>query len=119
MKKRYLVVIGAIVALIVLVSGVLALKTIAHTDIAGVVWTVINSAISLTIVGTFVSAYAGTWGAQKLAEGTARRRELLTEIRRTNAAIGLAANVANTYITTKKQLVKDLVAQFEIGRAHV
>jgi hypothetical protein len=81
-------------------------------SISARLWSVADSAISTAIVSTFLAAFAGTWGAQVLAERSARRKELLSEIRGTNSAIGLAFNIANTYITTKKQIVRDLVAQF-------
>jgi hypothetical protein len=72
----------------------------------------VNSNIAIAIVSTFIAAFAGTWGAQMLAERTARRRELLAEIRGTNAALGLTFNIANTYIVTKKQHMRELVRQY-------
>jgi hypothetical protein len=82
-------------------------------NVRELVWSAANSAIFVTIVSTFVSAFAGTWGAQLLAERNARRRELLAEIRGTNAAIGMAFNIANTYITAKKQHIRELVDRYE------
>jgi hypothetical protein len=72
-----------------------------------------GSAISTAVLSTFVSAFAGTWGAQILAEKTARRKELLHEIRGVNVAIGFAFNIANTYIVTKKQHIRGIVTAYK------
>ncbi len=76
-----------------------------------------ESAIGISIISTFLAAFAGTWGAQLLAEKNIRRRELLAEIRGINASIALAFNTANTYITTKKQHVIGMVEQYGCQRA--
>lgn len=76
-------------------------------------WAVADSPISIAVVSTAIAAFAGTWGAQALAERTAKRNALLSEIRSTNIALGLIFNIANTYITTKKQLVRDMVRDYE------
>ncbi|MGO9007032.1 MAG: hypothetical protein ACLQIQ_14105 [Beijerinckiaceae bacterium] len=81
------------------------------------VWAIAGSPISIAVVSTFIAAFAGTWGAQVLAERTANRRALLSEIRGTNAALGLVFTIANTYITTKKQLIRDLVQDYEAQAA--
>jgi hypothetical protein len=75
--------------------------------------TIANSAISIAVFSTFIAAFAGTWGAQLLAERTAKRKELLHEISGVNAALGFAFNIANTYIVTKKQHIRELVKQYE------
>lgn len=74
--------------------------------------TVLSSPLSIAIFSTAIAAFAGTWGAQLLAERTARRKEILQEIRGVNAALSFAVNIANTYITTKKQHTKKLVADY-------
>jgi hypothetical protein len=76
-------------------------------------WAFLNSALFSAVVATFVSAFAGTWGAQKLAERTARRKDLLNEMRGVNAALGFAFNIANTYIVTKKQHIQEIVTQYK------
>jgi hypothetical protein len=76
-------------------------------------WTIANSAIAIAVFSTFISAFAGTWGAQLLAERTAKRKELLHEIRGVNAALSFSFNIANTYIATKKQHVRELVRRYE------
>jgi hypothetical protein len=76
-------------------------------------WAVLSSPISIAVLSTFIAAFAGTWGAQVLAERTANRRALLSEIRGTNAALGLVFTITNTYITTKKQHIRGLVQDYE------
>lgn len=76
-------------------------------------WAVAGSPISIAVISTFIAAFAGTWGAQLLAERTANRRALLSEIRATNAALGLVFTIANTYITTKRQHIRGLVQDYE------
>jgi hypothetical protein len=87
------------------------------------VWAAAGSPISIVVVSTFIAAFAGTWGAQLLAERGADRRALLSEIRGTNVALGLVFTIANTYIATKKQHVGDLVqnyrAQVAARQAHM
>ncbi len=80
----------------VLVFAGLTLVAPPPTSVSARLWSAANSAISIAVVSTFIAAFAGTWGAQLLAERTARRKELLDEIRGTNTAIGLTFNIANT-----------------------
>ncbi len=76
-------------------------------------WAIAGSPISIAVVSTFLAAFAGTWGAQLLAERKAERRALLSEIRGTNAALGLVFTITNTYLTTKKQHIRALVQDYE------
>jgi len=85
-------------------------------SLAARLWSVANSAIFIAVIATAIAAFAGTYGAQALADKTARRKELLAEIRATNTAIGLTFNIVNTYIGTKSQQVKDMAATFELNR---
>ncbi len=77
------------------------------------VWALAESPISQTLVGAFVAAFAGTWGAQKLAERTADRKALLTEIQGTNLALALMTTITNTYINVKKQFTHPLVKAYK------
>jgi hypothetical protein len=113
MSRRDIILVGAIMALLAVILVRFAPAAATPVSISTRLWSVADSAISIATVSTFIAAFAGTWGAQLLAERTARRKERLIEIRGTNVAIGLAFNIANTYITTKKQIIKDLVTQFE------
>jgi hypothetical protein len=116
MTRRDIILVILIVVVVILTALFLvlfALVAVSPKSITARLWSVADSPISIAVVSMFIAAFAGTWGAQVLAEKTARRKEQLAEIRGTNAAIGLAFNIANTYITTKKQLVRDLVAEYE------
>ena len=84
-----------------------------ETTFAMRLWAIADSPISIAVVSTFLAAFAGTWGAQLLAERKAERRALLAEIRGTNAALGLVFTISNTYITTKKQHIRALVQDYE------
>ncbi|MDD2859437.1 MAG: hypothetical protein PHT60_14765 [Acidiphilium sp.] len=111
--------IGAVLAL-VLAAGLLAIAIAAgilpETVRVGFARTV-NSPFFLDVVSTLGAAFAGTSGAQFLAERTARRREALAELHSTNAAIGFAFNIANTYRATKKQFVRDHTTNYAKLRA--
>ncbi len=61
-----------------------------------------------TIIGTFIAAAAGTYGAQVVIEKTKNKEMLIEEIRNTNAAIMLAFDACNTFLSLKKQHVKSL-----------
>lgn len=71
--------------------------------------TIANSPLSIAVFSTFISAFAGTWGAQLLAERTTRRKELLHEIKGVNAAISFGYNIANSYIGAKKQHLREII----------
>ena len=107
------------ILLAVFVTVVFGLVLIAFAPVANDatltmrLWAIANSPISIAVVSTFIAAFAGTWGAQLLAERMANRRALLTEIRATNAALGLIYNITNTYIVTKKQFILDLVRDYK------
>jgi hypothetical protein len=110
LNRNDLVLLTSLVAvLIAIVLVAFAPAGVPPASLTAKLWAAADSAIFIAIVSTGIAAFAGTWGAQLLAARTASRRELLKEIRGTNAAIGLAFNVTNTYITTKKQHVRELI----------
>jgi hypothetical protein len=76
-------------------------------------WAIAGSPVSIAVISTFIAAFAGTWGAQLLAERMADRRVLLSELRATNAALGLAITITNTYLVTKKQFIRPLVQDYD------
>lgn len=85
-----------------------------------------NSAFALSLLGSLTGAFAGAAAAQRIAECSKYREELLREIRNTNAAIALAFGVCNSLLALKKQHVKNLkecydaqrVAALEFTRKH-
>jgi len=67
------------------------------------------------IIGTataVVSAFAGTWGAQALAERSAKRQRWTSEVRNVNLAIASAADLANFFISAKKQHIFELAKNY-------
>ncbi len=106
-------VLGVVIVAVVLVAY-------APTQDAPTLWSRIwhdaGWPLILAIVSTFVAAFAGTWGAQTVAERIAARKELLAEIRSVNAALALSFNITNTYVTVKKQHVQQLVEKYEAAK---
>lgn len=79
----------------------------------------ISGDFSLTLFATFVSALAGAYGAQIIAEKNKRKDVLVEEIRNTNAAIILAFAVCNSCLTLKKQQVLDLKNNYDSLKTEV
>ena len=65
-----------------------------------------NSAFVTSLIGAGAGALAGAYAAQRLVERAAERKELLAEIRNTNAGIMLAFAVWNPAYSLKKQHTK-------------
>lgn len=72
----------------------------------------INSNFSIALVGGFTGAFAGAWGAQRIAERSKRRDDLLKELRNTNAATMAAFSTCNAALALKKQHVQPMYEQF-------
>ncbi|WFC41464.1 hypothetical protein [Pseudoxanthomonas sp. SE1] len=83
-------------------------------------WGAISQTLNSSFASAFVSALAGAafgvWGAQKLSERSARRRELLEAMRQTNAIVVLAATIANQALAVKRQQVGPLADKFFADR---
>lgn len=73
---------------------------------------VFSSAFVLALVSAFAGAFAGALGAQRIAERSKRRDDLVREIRNTNAAIIMAVTTANGAIALQKQHVQPLHQHF-------
>ena len=106
----------------VLVTVIIALLLLAYVPTQdaptswGRLWHDAGWPIIVAIVSTFISAFAGTWGAQMIAEHIATRKELLAEIRSVNAALALSFNITNTFVAIKKQHVQQLFEEYEALR---
>ncbi len=100
-------------ALTTAIVGILAAFSVLPGAIESAIWKWANSVLSITLIATFVAAFAGTWGAQVLAERTGRQDRLLTEIQGVNFSLALLFNIANAYIGTKKQLTSDILAKYD------
>ena len=68
-----------------------------------------NSAFTTSLAGAFAGAYA----AQKIAENSKVRDELISEIRFTNNGLVLALTISNLAIAIKKQHVSKLKASYD------
>src|ERR1700677_950935 len=107
------------ILLTLFVSTLLAIVLIAFAPVAQEatitmrVWSILASPISVAVFSTFIAAFAGTWGAQALAERSADRKALLAEMRTTNIALGLILTITNTYVVTKKRHIRDLVRDYK------
>lgn len=81
-----------------------------------VVWESIVNFLNSSFISAFLSALAGAglgvWGAQKLAERSARAKELLEALRQANAIVVLASTIANQALSVKKQQIKPLSDQY-------
>ena len=92
------------------------------------VWLFLNSQFALTLVGTIFAAFAGAYGAHTIIERNKRREEWQRELRITNAAIMVSFEICNSFLSLKKQNVKDLgfqynrdknsFVEFQNGRRH-
>lgn len=80
--------------------------------IASGTWTFLNTQFALTLIGTFSAAFAGAYGASAIIEGNKRRDDLLRELRITNAAIMVSFEICNSFLSMKKQWVRDLGANY-------
>lgn len=76
-----------------------------------------NSAFVTSLLGALAGAFAGATAAQRIAELSKHREELLREMRNTNAAIALAFGVCNTFLSLKKQHVKSLKENYDVQKA--
>lgn len=68
----------------------------------------LNSAFISAFLSALAGAGLGVWGAQRLAERAARRRELLDALRQANALIVLAATISNQALSIKSQHIAPL-----------
>ncbi len=84
-------------------------------------WEAIRSFLNSAFISAFLSALAGAglgvWGAQKLAERSVRRKELLDSYRQANAIVVLAATIANHALQLKKQHIGPLTKDYFEQRA--
>src|ERR1700761_3778509 len=67
-----------------------------------------NSNFFTAVAGALAGAFGGAWAAQRIAESSKLRDELVKEIRNTNAAASILYGIANAHLGLKKQFVKAL-----------
>lgn len=75
-------------------------------------WESIRAFLNSAFVSAFLSALAGAglgvWGAQRLAQQSIRRKELLDALRQANGLVVLASTISNQALALKKQHVLPL-----------
>lgn len=76
----------------------------------------VNGPFMAALLSALAGAFAGVLGAQRLAERTATKRELLQEYRYTNAAITLVFTLCNNILGAKKQYINPLTEKYEADR---
>ena len=76
----------------------------------------LNSNFLTALTGAAFGAFAGAWGAQRIAERAKYRDELRKEINFTNVANSLVYTICNTLIGLKKQNVKELKETFDADK---
>ena len=82
-------------------------------------WDLLNSNFGTAAVGALFGAWGGAYAAQKIAERSKARDQLLEHLQNTNAAIELAGGICVAYLNLKKQHVRDLRATYDEQRAAV
>ena len=73
------------------------------------------------LIGSLAGAFGGAWAAQRIAEKSKLREDLLKEIRHTNAASSMVYGIANAHLGLKSQHIQALqdnyleeMARFEL-----
>jgi len=82
--------------------------------------TVLQAELTSTFAVATVSALAGAWlgayAAQRIAENSKIKDDLILEIRSTNAGIAIAFDIFQTNVTLKDQLFLALKNEFDTGK---
>lgn len=73
------------------------------------IWGFFDSSFTSALLG----AGFGAWGAQRIAERSKGREQLLTEMKATNAARSLVFQIVNSMIATKSQQIRPMKLLFE------
>lgn len=79
----------------------------------------LNSQFISAALGALFGAAGGAYAAQKIAEKSRKRRELLQEVRNSNAAIELAQAICSTYLNLKEQHVRGMKESYDAQKAAV
>jgi hypothetical protein len=80
-------------------------------------WTKFANDFSIAAVGALAGAFAGAMGAQRIAERSKVRDELLKEVRNVNAAVTMAYGITDTSINFKRQHMKPVYDRFQASKA--
>ncbi|RFC35612.1 MAG: hypothetical protein DID92_2727743994 [Candidatus Nitrotoga sp. SPKER] len=80
-------------------------------------WIEIEAFFNSVFFTSIAGAFAGAYGAQRIAERSKYREQMLKEMRDTNAAIMIAFGICNSLLSVKKQHVKSLKEDFDFQKA--
>lgn len=75
-----------------------------------------NSPPLMTLIGTLVAAFAGTYGAYLIIERNKKKTDMLQELRNTNSAISVSFEICNSLISLKDQHVLRLGQNYDRTR---
>jgi hypothetical protein len=92
---------------------------LSFTDLSAHARDALNSVFITSVAGALAGAFFGAYAAQRIAERTKNRGELLKEMRNTNAAISLVFNISNITISIKKQHTKPIKDSFDELRSRI
>lgn len=79
----------------------------------------LNSSFTTSLVGALAGAFAGAMAAQRIADRVKQRKEMLEEIRSTNAAIMVAMIICNAGLALKKHLTQDIYETYNSKKAEL
>jgi hypothetical protein len=79
----------------------------------------VNSNFITSIAGALFGAFAGAYGAQRIAAKNKRRDELVGQLRDTNAAITLSFVLCNNFVNFKKQVSKPVKERFDKDKERI
>lgn len=77
----------------------------------------LNASFTIAFVGGLTGAIGGALGAHRIVERSQKRKELLRELRYTNAAIMVAFSVCNAALALKKQHVQPRRETFQKAKS--
>lgn len=81
-------------------------------EVLGYLAQALNSSFAIGLVSAFAGAFAGALGAQRIAERSKSKADLLKELRNTNASITLSVTICNTALALKKQHVTPMATEY-------
>jgi hypothetical protein len=72
----------------------------------------LNSEFTAAFLSALAGAGLGVLGAQRVAERTSKRKELIDALRQANALVVLASTISNQALSVKKQHIYQLTSQY-------
>ena len=85
-------------------------------QLAGTVWSFLNSEFVSALLGALAGALAGAYGGARIVERQSVRKRQLEQVRETNVAISLVLFVLNTTLQLKRQHFQKMIEVHKIDR---